>query len=258
MSNLNCSEFDALLSEGIDGRGMVDPGVVDHAERCDRCAAVLGEQRAVDTAVIAWNAAVPAVDLTERVVTNWRADRKLTVPAVKQRRRVSPRRPALAVLGAASAAILLLAVLFVDVSPQRSESSPAAPLTITRQDGPRNKPDRHPEVIANDRNEPNDSPPAKGVMPEVDEFVTGLQQRYTGVTRDVARKVAAVRLEVPSASGLPWVFPPVTEPAPAVAPRPQKQPAAKWNDSLPPIERDVRKAFGFLRDAVPDWNGRST
>ncbi|MFQ5730903.1 MAG: hypothetical protein ACE5KM_02995 [Planctomycetaceae bacterium] len=249
----NCKEFDALLSARLARPAADDGPLLAHAKSCARCADVLSEDQTIDVAVRQWNAALPRPDLSDRVVARWRAEavppvgsRPLTLAAA--RRSPGDERGRRLLLGAVAAALCVAAVSLL----YSSRSNPVGETAA----GPNRKPadvvDRSHDAPHPERNANRDSNRDDAL--EVQQLVDGFRKQYSNVTRHVTRKMAALKLPpLEGVGGWPNFD---RDPVGVAPPKPGSK--ADWGAGLRPVERDVRKAFGFLRDAVPILNDSST
>ena len=281
MFRLNCKEFDALLLDCTASRIADDGRLSGHAESCARCATIWCGQRDVDAAIDAWTSTVPESDLAERIVTRWQADFVAAVSiretgvfsnaeiavrvaiskdvdsrSTEIRRQRTSRRRTIALLGVVTAAMLLLAVSLFGPSPSPSPRQRGTPLSQTPKTQ-RQPSQRSQAVVKRKLTEPQNPSPNGGML-DTDRFVAELQTTYAGMTREVVRTVASLRPDLPWMTGMGWDLLPGGEQNPAPVPAPQQSRIEDWSGGLRPIERDVRKAFGFLRDVVPDLKATST
>lgn len=256
MRTLNCNEFDDRLAAAVAERTPVPPGLAAHAADCPRCAAAWEEHLLIDRLAGQWAEDVPEVDLADRILERWRAEQSVhTVgPAAKiagvSKRgtsRLSAGSRRFAVVAAVTAVVLLLAVpvfLTPDSAPVSSQDGTAGTVPgrqrreATRDD---ERP-RPPHVPAGED--------AGGVRGLVGDF----RAKYDGMTRNVSTLVASVKRELPSLS---LKLDPLDGGPGRKQPPDERKPAA-WRAGWDPIQKDVRKAFGFLQETVPDWDPPST
>jgi len=270
MSSLTCSEFDRLLFERVPERngGFVvtgfsrsldrlkpvttnihgDERLREHAASCRRCAEIWNEERALDTAIEAWKTDAPEADLSERVVARWRQDRESLV-ATEPRRERSPvqGRRHFALLAVVAAAGLVLAVALFSQNPRKAPRNVA---TGSRS-GAGN-------AVARNANLPTvGSKPDPGEIP-VEQLVADMQTRYSSAAGRMTRFVDGWRFQLPAIADVDVELLPPRKAAAAPKPGPRNGSGGGLGETLKPIGRDVRKAFSFLRDAVPGLDGSST
>ena len=256
MTKLTCSEFDRLLIENVTGDGADRERLRYHAESCPRCAAIWQQEQMLDAAILAWKCDPPEVDLVQRVLARRADELPVPVPAeVTHTPRATPHSPVprgyshFAVLALAAVAGLMLAI-----SLPFSGSPPGNPpgdhkLTQTSRNAvPSVSPASAGSSAAKNQNQVDDL--------EVEQVIADLRTRYSGVSRRVVQTIGGLRFEWPGMAGVGVDLIPATPPSPATA-NGSKKSSAGWSDGLRPIERDIRKAFSFLRDAVPDIDGSS-
>lgn len=239
MSPLNCNEFESRLRESVETRSLANAAMRAHFAECQSCAVLWTDYELLNEAVSAWNVATPRVDLADRVVNAWRAER---APAV-QPRAEAPAKPATGILAVVTVAVLLLAVT----------------LLATRRDAtePGTKPGTQ-SVIAKTEPKPtpdNIQPKDDDSAVDVEQMVAGFRTQMTGLTKDVSMLVAGVKVEWPAIETNLLGNDPKTKPPtqPKTVPK-----SSGWKTGLDPIQRDVRKAFGFLRQAIPSFEDPST
>lgn len=241
MSDPNCNAFDAALREIGAKRGSDDGALRAHAESCPRCAGLLAEEQTLNAAVRIWNETVPQIDLREPVVARWKAEFSNVPargPATSPSKRPGKTWQRRILFGAVAAVLIVAAVALL--------GSPGTAPTTT--------PDRNSPDVARKTTPP--AGPRPGTLSvagdEGSEFwhlFDGVQTHYTIVSRQVAA-LQLPPLQTPSI----W---PDRDPNPN-APNPPEKTSDGWGTSLKPVERDVRQAFGFLRDAVPMLDDSST
>lgn len=74
---MNCTDFQQQLDAAVDQRELVESEAVrEHLANCLRCRTVWDEFLLLEAAIAAWRGKSLSVDLTERVLADWRADRR--------------------------------------------------------------------------------------------------------------------------------------------------------------------------------------
>lgn len=255
-SRLNCSEFDDLLWEENADRVSLEV----HVAECSRCADVWDDHQAIERVVGVW-AEVPAVDLADRVVAAWRGERATAASAsaspspmrsarpMRSTRgaNASPARGRFAALAASIAAVLLAVGLFAFVPVESPSHRTAVDSNNAATDAN--------ERLAGDAGPVRPEPAADGDVIGVVGLVGDFRQRYTGLSSDVSTLMASVRQEIPPLNlKLDPMGSDSMERNPEPTGRPVERPAkprSSWRSGWDPIQKDVRKAFGFLADAVP-------
>jgi hypothetical protein len=248
MSSLTCSEFDRLLIEQAAERNGGDERLHAHAASCRRCAEIWNEDRALDTAIEAWKADVPDADLSERVLARWRQEREsMLAPAPRRERAPAQGRRHFALLAAAAAAGLILAVALFSQDSRR-----------TGFDQVTGSHPRAGNAVANQPNPPAVGPGQDAGEIPVDQLVADMQTRYSSAASRMTRLVDGWKPQFPAIADVDVDLLPAGKAAPAPRPGPRNQSGGGLGETLKPIGRDVRKAFSFLRDAVPGLDGSST
>ena len=249
MSVRNCNEFDEALMDSVASRNGDGPALREHAESCARCSGILAEDRTLNAAIGVWNQAVPSTDLCEPILARWRAEHALTVPnqpatpKPPRRERTAPR--ARVLLGTVAVALVVASVALLTRHTFEPDSRPPS----ARPDSIAGKAQPPPALPSNGNPAANNNQPT-----EVADFVNGVRSGYSNMTRNVTQTMAALRLPPLDTQSI-W---PDFESKPAVDPPPKTPAKTDWGTGLKPVERDVRKAFGFLRDAVPILSSPST
>lgn len=245
MTIQNCREFEERLQNRVEQRQPVDAALKDHAGSCSSCETLLQDHRLLEAAVADWRTRIPEADLEEAVLAAWRAETAVVAPArepvpssigpVRQRQRSGSR---FAVLATVVTALAIIAVALMTVDGDRNDpqtanhdKSPAPNVTITRKSNPA------PHV-------PEQADPV-----DMKQLLTGFQTQFTGVKQDVTDLASAVRGGFPDVSMMLWNNGEQAPVKKSTTPMNEKKPG--WQSSLDPLQRDVRKAFGFLKDALP-------
>lgn len=246
MNTLNCNEFEAELNRSVETRTGPNDRLRAHAASCAACGERWKEHQMLERAIGEWNAATPAADLTDRVVAGWRSYVATAVVPPQQ----APARPARGVLAVATASVVLM----------------AAALLFSRPGNDNFRPVRVPSNNTVADRSPN---PEQKAAPETDEvnvedIVAGFHSQYSDFKKDVSTMMAGVKVEWPAIDANPLAGNARSKSANSKAMKRKKltnsqpkQPAT-WQTSLSPIPRDVRKAFGFLKQAVPQFERPST
>lgn len=74
---MNCTDFQQQLDAAVDQRELVESEAVrEHLANCLHCRAAWDEFLLLEAAIAAWRGQSLSVDLTERVMADWRSDRR--------------------------------------------------------------------------------------------------------------------------------------------------------------------------------------
>jgi len=89
---------------------------------------------------------------------------------------------------------------------------------------------------------------------DIDGLVAEFQQQYVDLKGNVSDLIASVRMDLsPLHAGLFGTSSSSPDESPSLEKSLQRgeEPPGGWTQRLPPIQRDIRKAFNFLRETVP-------
>lgn len=241
MPRLNCNEFESRLHAIVEAREAPGDGLRAHVDDCDTCAQLWDDHMLLADATFAWKSATPQADSVDGIVAAWRSE---FAPTTIPNRQTASSDSGRGVIAVVVAAVLLLAVTLIATRPNpdsdRSLPGPSdSSVTQTKQPKPalvQSTPD--------------------GTARDVERIVTGFQSQYSDLKKDVSLLVAGVKVEWPRIETdlLGTNATPNTKQVSPV----KKPKAGNWRTGFDPIQRDVRKAFGFLQRAVPNINDPST
>lgn len=241
MPRLNCNEFESRLHAIVEAHEASDDGLRAHVAECDSCARHWDDHQLLAEATLAWNAATPRADSFDGIVAAWR---KEFAPKSIPNRQPASAGAGRGVIAVVVAAVLLLAVTLIATrpNPEADRSLPGpSDSSVTQSKQPK------PALV---------QPTPDGTARDVERIVAGFQSQYSGLKKDVSLLVAGVKVEWPQIETdlLGTNAPPNTK---QVSPA-KKPKAGIWRSGFDPIQRDVRKAFGFLQRAVPNVDDPST
>ncbi len=79
---MNCTDFQQQLDAAVDQRELVESDALrEHAASCLQCRTAWDDFLLLEAAIADWRGQSLAVDLTERVLTGWRSERRETLPS---------------------------------------------------------------------------------------------------------------------------------------------------------------------------------
>lgn len=235
---MNCTRFEEVLTAALEARETSLPEEVHaHAEACLGCRETLGDHELLERAIVRWRQQVPAVRLTERILSALAADRESSSASLRANstaerpvasRQARLNRQAWGVVAAAAASLLFL------LWPMHPWSTRDPELALHETSAP---------LPAH--SDPLDS------SPEIDFLVRDAAVYLSLADANLAgiERVTALFPPSPSVS-LPG-FESDEVPLPAV-------PVGEWRDGLKPLGDGIGKAFGFLRHAIPETEPSTT
>lgn len=246
MQNTSCNEFEAAHRHAVETRSEIaDETLRQHARECVACGASAVDDAVIRQSMPDWLAAVPLIDFTGAVVTDWLSERETATgeilvvePKPSTDETISNTRPGMNRRGVwitvvASACMLALAVLFGGPA-----EAPRNTDTATADLSPNIEPTtKRVETAPSPTTQP---PEFSGLARKVGSAYLGLADRMGDTLSDAAGIIPKVS------------FP--TDPlATSVDPKPlgNVEKRAGWTREFQPIGTKVGNAFAFLLDAIP-------
>ncbi|MCH8827996.1 MAG: hypothetical protein IID45_00300 [Planctomycetes bacterium] len=260
MPIMNCNTFERTLQEALEKRISADGEELRrHADACAECAGLLAENAVLAEAIPLWNARVPAVDLTDAVLTRWNGMRRETVPVADRHADagaivsgtskpietvVSAPRPAATSRSRIAFVAVVAVFLFLAAVPFLFERTSTPPANgVSQQQTGSN---------SNARVNRRETRSKKIIVVEqshddLDHLIGDVGTAYLGLADEMRETFtdAADLLPFPQfGKGEPQGEKTNGPSFPAAL-------SADWSRGLKPIGRKVEQAFGFLLDAIP-------
>eukprot|EP00913_Durusdinium_trenchii_P023425 g22003.t1 len=228
---MNCSEFEQAHTVATATRAEPLPSALrEHADVCERCAALVAEDAVLARALPAWLSDLPAVDLTEMVLSRWRdehsessaSESKLVKPAASPRLVASaPERDQRSSARFAVLTIALTVCLLAIVPLVLSKSSPVR--------GP--SADVAGTVAGLNTDATHPKPGVEEPAPEIDGLVRNVGSAYMGLASDVGTTLSDAAGMIPSVDFRPSID--GADTGPELPPNPVS--TREWTNDFKPI-----------------------